>query len=148
MYSKYGNQLKNTWRKTVADYVKSSPIEMKSNPKALLRYAKNKLNFKNTISDLLDNGKIISDDNDKEKAFNMFFKSVFTKEPDRLPDFTLNVKCSVEHVFFLTDKIKKKLDNLKPYKSPRIDEVHPRVLKELSNKLSLLLSLIFFEIIQ
>ena len=104
---------------------------MKSNPKAFFRYAKNKLNFKNAIPDLVDNGKILSDDTSKAKAFNMFFKSVFTEESDCLPDFNLNVKSSIEHVFFPADKIKKKLDNLNPYKSSGPDKLHPRILKEL-----------------
>ena len=50
-------------RKTLAekqlqDYEKSLSREVKSNPKAFFRYAKNKLNFKNAIPDLVDNGKI------------------------------------------------------------------------------------------
>ena len=43
---------------------------MKSNPKASFRYTKSKLNFKNAIPGLVDNGKIISDNNGKAKAFN------------------------------------------------------------------------------
>ena len=81
--------------------------------------------------------------NGKAKAFNMFFKSVFTGESDCLPYFNLNVKSSIEHVSFPKDKIKKKLDNLNPYKSPGADELHAKILKELSNELSLPLSLIF-----
>ena len=41
---------------------------------------------------------------------------------------------------FLVDKIKKKLDNLNPCKSPGPDEFHPRILKELSLPLSLIFS--------
>ena len=143
MYAKYRNQSQNTCRKAVTDYEKSLSREVKSNPKAFFRYAKNKLNFKNAIPDLVDNGKILSDDTSKAKAFNMFFKSVFTEESDCLPDFNLNVKSSIEHVSFPVDKIKKKLDNLNPYIPPGPDELHPRILKELSNELSLPLSLIF-----
>ena len=73
----------------------------------------------------------------------MFFKSVFTEKADCLPDFNLNVKPSIEHVSFPADKIKKKLNNSNPYKSSGPDELHPRILKELSNELSLPLSLIF-----
>ena len=143
MYAKYENQSKNACRNAVADCEESLLREVKSNPKALFRHAKKKLNFKNAIQDLVDNGKIISDVNGKAKAFNMFFKSVFTKEADCLPDFNLNVKSSIENVSFPTDKIKKKLDNLNPYKSPRADGLRPRILKKLSNELSLPLSLIF-----
>ena len=69
------------------------------------------------------------------------FQKCFYREIS-LPDFNLNVKSFIEHVSFLIDKIKKKLDNLNPYKSPRADELRPRILKELSNELSLPLSLV------
>ena len=113
---------------------------MKSNPNAFLRYIKNKLNFKNAILDLVDNGKILSDNNGKAKAF-MFFKSAFKKELECLPDFNLNAKSSIEHVSFPADKIKEKSDNLNPCKSTGADGLHPRILKELFNELSLSLSL-------
>ena len=100
MYAKYRNQSKNACRKAVTDYEKSLSKEVKSNPKAFFRYANNKLNFKNAIPDLLDNGKILSDDTIKAKVFNMFFKSVFTEESDCLSDFNLNVKSCIEHVSF------------------------------------------------
>ena len=48
----------------------------------------------------------------KQKAFNIFFTSAFTKESDCLPYFNLDVKSSIEHVFFTTDKIKNKRKNL------------------------------------
>ena len=101
------------------------------------------MNFKNVIQDLVDNDKILSDDNGKPKVLNMFFKSIFTEESDCLPDFNLNVKSAIEHVSFPADKIKKKLDNVNRYKSPGFDELHPRILKELSNELSLPSSLVF-----
>ena len=123
MYAKYRSQSKNACRNAVTDYEKSLSREVKSNPKAFFRYAKNKLNFKNAIPDLVDNGKILSDDTSKARVFNMFFKSVFTEKSDYHPDFNLNVT-SIEHVSFPADKIKK-LDNLNPYKSPGPDELHP-----------------------
>ena len=95
------------------------------------------LNFKNTISDLVDNGNILSDGTSKAKAFNMFFKSVITEESDCLADLNLNVKSSIEHVSFPADKIKKNLDNLNPYKSPGPEELHLRILKKMSNESSI-----------
>ena len=79
MYAKHRNQAKNSGRKVVTDYEKPLSREVKSNPKVFFRYAKGKLNFKNAIPDLLDNGKILSDGNSKAKAFNMFFKSVLQR---------------------------------------------------------------------
>ena len=79
MYAKYRNQSKKACRKAVTDYEKSLSREVKSNPKAFFRYAKNKLNFKNAIPDLVDNGKILSDDTSKAKVFNMFFISILQR---------------------------------------------------------------------
>ena len=76
MYAKHRNRAKNSGRKAVTDYEKPLAREVKSNPKVFFRYAKGKLNFKNAIPDLADNGKILSVGNSKAKAFNMFFKSV------------------------------------------------------------------------
>ena len=87
------------------------------------------MNFKNAIPDLVDNGKILIDDTSKATVFNMFFKSVFAEESDYLPYFNLNAKSFIGQFSFLEDKIKKKLDNLNPYKSPGPDESHPRILK-------------------
>ena len=81
MYEKYRNQLKNACQKAVADYEKFLSRDVKSNLKVFFRYAKNK--FKNAIPDLFqinaisDNGKIISDDNGKAKAFKICFSKVF-----------------------------------------------------------------------
>ena len=72
MYAKYRNQSKNTCGKAVTDYEKPLSIEVKSNAKALFRYAKNKLSFENAVPDLVNNGKIINDDNGKARALNMF----------------------------------------------------------------------------
>ena len=134
MYAKFRNQSKNACRKAVTDHKKSLSREVKSNPKAFFSYVKYKLNFKNAIPDLVGNGKIISNDNGKAKAFTMFFKSFFTEESACFPDFNLNVKSSIEHFSFTKDKIRKKLDNLSPYKSSGADELHPKILKALSNE--------------
>ena len=82
-------------RKTLAEkqsQIIKHPCREKWNltQKAFLRYAKNELNFIIAITDLVDTVKILSDDTRKTKAFNMFFKSVFTEESDFFPDFNLN----------------------------------------------------------
>ena len=78
--AKYINQSKTLAEKQLyIDYRKSLSREVKSNPKAFFRYAKNKLNFKNAIPDLVDNGKILSDDTSKAKVFNMFFISILQR---------------------------------------------------------------------
>ena len=118
----YRKNSKNIWAQAAADYEKSLLREVKSNPKAFFRCATSKLNFQKPVSDLLDYVKIISDSNCQAKAFDIFFKIVFTKESDHLQDFDLTAKSSIENVSFPTDKIKMKLENLNSYKSPEADE--------------------------
>ena len=77
MYTKYRIQLKNACSEAATDYEESLSKEAKSNPKAFFSYAKNKLNFKNVIPYLVDNGKILSGNNGKAKAFNIFFQKYF-----------------------------------------------------------------------
>ena len=106
MNAKCRNQSKKACRKAGTDYEKSLSRDVKYNPKAFFRYAKNKLNFKNAIPNLVDNGKILSDHASKAKAFNVSFKSILKEESARLQYINLNVKFSIEHVSFLPDKIK------------------------------------------
>ena len=61
MFGKYRNQSKKACRKAVTDYEKALLRKVKSNPKAFFRYSKNKLNFKNVVPDLIENGKTKND---------------------------------------------------------------------------------------
>ena len=73
----------------------------------------------------------------------MFFSSAFTKETDTLPEFHTPSENTIDSISFIVDKVKSKLRELNPYKSAGVDRLHPRILKELSEELSTLLSIIF-----
>ena len=90
--AKYRNQSKGRCTKAIAKYEKSLSREVKTIPKAFFKYAPSKLNYSQTIPDLKDGNKTISDNCEKAKAFNMFFTSVFTKETDTLQNFILPVR--------------------------------------------------------
>ena len=78
---------------------------------------------------------IISDEG-KATLFNSFFKSVFTKEKYTLPDFEPVCEANICEVVFSEERFKKKL-----LKSPGAENLHPRILKDLSVNLSLPLSI-------
>ena len=73
-----------------------------------------------------------------------FFSSVFTEEDDLvMPELDINPYIpKLDILNISTETIKKKLDNLKIDKSPGPDNIHPRILRELSNILSEPLSII------
>ena len=145
IYVKYRNQAKRACRKAVSDYEYSLSKEVKSNPKAFFAYAKSKLKYASSIPDLKDGSKIITSDEGKATLFNSFFKSVFTKEKSTLPDFEPVCEANISEVVFSEERVKKKLLNLNPYKSPEADNLHPRILKDLSVSLSLPLSILYSE---
>ena len=84
-------------------------------------------------------------DEGKATLFNSFFKSVFAKEKNTLPDFEPVCEAHTSEVAFSEEKVKKKLLNLNPYKSPGADNLHPRILKDLSVSLLLPLSILYTE---
>ena len=145
IYVKYRNQAKRRCRKPVSDYEHSLSKEVKSNPKAFFAYAKSKLKYASSIPDLKDGSKIITSDEGKATLFNSFFKSVFTKEKSTLPDFEPVCEANISEVVFSEERVKKKLLNLNPYKAPGADNLHPRILKDLSVSLSLPLSILYTE---
>ena len=54
-------------------------------------------------------------------------------------------EANIIEVVFSEDKVKKKLLNLNPYKSPGAENLHPRILKELSVSSSVPLSILYTE---
>ena len=110
-----------------------------------MAYAKSKPKYASSIPDLKDGSKIITSDEGKATLFNSFFKSVFTKEKSTLPDFEPVCEANISEVVFSEERVKKKLLNLNPYKAPGADNLHPRILKDLSVSLSLPLSILYTE---
>ena len=137
------NQSKRACRKIIAEYEKFLSREVKTNPKAFFKHASSKLNYSGTISDLKDGNKIISENCQKAKTFNMFFTSVFTKEANTLPQFHTPSENTIDSIFFTLHKIRSKLKELKNFKSAEVNGLHPRILKELSEEISTTLSIIF-----
>ena len=145
IYVKYINQAKRACRKGVYNYEHSLSKEVKRNPKAFFAYAKSKRKYASLIPDLKDGSKIITSEECKATLFNSFFKSVFTKEKNTLPDFEPVCEASISGVVFSEERVKKNLLNLNPYQPPGADNLHPRILKDLSVSLSLPLSILYTE---
>jgi hypothetical protein len=98
------------------------------------------------------NPKSLKTDVDAEKANILaeFFSSVFTIEPQNsIPTLeTRETENSWTQVNITQAQIKKVLDNLQPYKSPGIDNINPKLLKELSAEIAKPLEIIFNRSIQ
>ena len=144
-YTKARNQAKNACRKAIRDYEKTVAHDAKRNPKRFFAYVRSKLNTKDSVADLNDNGCKVSSDDGKANVLNRFFSSVFTTE-----NLTNLPSCEEKHfssclsdVVIDSADVARRLLALDPNKSPGPDGFHPRLLKELAQELSPSLSLIF-----
>ena len=77
--------------------------------KHFLIYASSKLHYSQTIPDLKDGNKIISDNCETAKIFNMYFTSVFTEEIDTLPQFHTPSENTIDWISFTVDKVQSEL---------------------------------------
>ena len=150
-YSQARNQSRWECRKAIRDFEKKIAAEAKKNPKSFYRYARSKLKTKTTIADLVrEDGSLASSDKEKAEALNEFFGSVFTREDlDNMPTFEDRLFNSLlEDMEFTVEDVKKKLDKLKPDKSPGPDSIHPKILHELSDVLAKPLTILFQKSLQ
>ena len=87
----------------------------------------------------------MTSEEDKATIFNSFFKVVFTKENNTLPSFEPICDANISKVVFSEDKFKKKLLNLNSYNLPGANNLHSRILKEISVSLLIPLSILYTE---
>ena len=68
------------------------------------------------------------------------FLKVYSRKKNPLPDFELVCKANISEVVFSEERVKKKLLNFDPHKSTGVDNLHLRILNELSVSFSVPLS--------
>ena len=154
-YNRVRNQVVKLTRRARKTYERNLSQEAKSNPKRIWQYINSKSKTRQGISDLCvdpRDPKSAKTDHDENKANILaeFFSSVFTVEPQEdVPSLEIrSVLHEWSNVSVRSEDIEKILKGLKPDKSPGLDNLQPRLLKELSTELSKPLALIFSRSIQ
>ena len=137
------NAIKQVIRNQEKAHQHAIAAECKLNPKKFWGYVKSKSNIKNTMGNIKvcdSNGKadIIVDDERKSNVFADYFSTVFSHEPDTEIDklHNINYQYNMSDLNISRDTVQDKLSNLRIDKSPGPDNIHPRVLKELQDQLS------------
>lgn len=119
---------------------------IKTDSKSFWNYVNSQTKTKHGICDLTDqDGNLTSSDIQKANLLNTFFSSVFTNEKtDVIPTLVdRNFTSDLSDLHISNDMVVKKLNKLNPGKSPGIDGIHPKVLKECSECISEFLSSMF-----
>ena len=140
------NKLRGLTRQLRHDFEAQLVSNIKANPKAFWRYSNSGLKVKPRIGDLRNSvGTLESDDKAKAVILNDFFAGVFTAENTScIPEpATRHAVVPLDDIIISRCSIEQKLRALKATSSPGPDDIHPRVLKELSQTLSLPLALLY-----
>ena len=149
-YNKIRNKVKSTIKKLKKNFERELVKKAKQNPKAIWKYIQSKSKTRAQLGKIHidpENPKTATTDDDKEKAeiFSKYFKSVFVEEPPH--DIPTIESRFVEHemppLFITKDMVSKVLNKLKVDKSPGLDQIHPKILKELAEKIADGLAIIF-----
>ena len=138
--------LKRSIRNSKKNYERKLGNDAKNNPKKFYSYLKSKSSNKESIGPLkkLD-GSETKNDIEVAETLNDFFGTVFTEEDlDNMPVLdTILADVPMTEVIFSTEKVMKKIDNLKLYSAPGPDGITPKILKTFSEQISLPLSMIY-----
>jgi len=150
-YTKARNAAKAETRRAVRDFEREIAKRAKTNPKAFYSFVNSKLRTRSTVGDLrLQNGVEVISKSGKADILNQFFSSVYTQETtDNIPSpqhttvkkQLLDIEIKEQEVFQLLNKTK--ID-----KSPGLDGIHPRVLKECATELAKPLTILFRNTLQ
>ena len=144
-YTRARNQVKWAMRKSVKDREISLAKSIKTNPKAFYDYISSMSKRKDGVANLSKpGGSLTESDMEKAEVLNTFFSSVFTREDtDNIPSFPSRSDATITTITVTEEDIKKKLDNICPSKACGPDDIHPQLLKELSQELARPLCILF-----
>jgi hypothetical protein len=144
------NKVRNLTRKAIKSKEKEIAKHIKDNLKKFWHYTQSRMKTCRGISDLViktENGKEVLTNNDDEKAetLSKFFSSVFTNEGDGdIPRLnTHDIKEKLGRLIVTEETVLKRLRELNISKSPGPDNIHPRILHDLSEALCIPTTIIF-----
>lgn len=128
-------EYENRSRQCLVNYEKKITGQLKSNPKIFYSYLASKKKVKNTISGLKNNdGELLTSAEDIANELGSFFHSTFIEEPDGLiPEINYKSKDMIEDLDITKEQVKVVLSEINSAKSVGPDNIHPKLLKALSD---------------
>lgn len=145
-YKTAKNQACRITREARKNYEKSVATNIKDNPKEFWSYIKSQTGTCNGIAPLKTvDGHLALEPEEKAECLNNFFSSVFTKERTAtMPQMsTRQNEETTERVHLTCQDIQEEIARMKTGKSAGPDDIHPKVIKETCQEISVPLSIIF-----
>ena len=150
-YTKYKDALKETTneiRESKRNFERKLAANIKQDNKSFFAYIISKQKVKYVVRPLKDSeGLVITKGIEMSDALNIYFSSVFTLEdknnlPGHEPLLADNVEC-LTNMLITPAMIVTKIKKLKDNKSPEIDGMTPKLLKEIAEEISVPLAIMF-----
>ena len=142
-FKKLRNKIRTKTRIARKAYEKNIAKEAKSKPKVVYRYMNSKTKMRPGIGKICTvtsdpNSKTTDIDSEKAEIFSEYFSSVHTIEPEgEIPTLEKrNITIEMRPLNITTKMVYEMLGKLKVNKSPGIDELSPKLLKELAEELT------------
>lgn len=147
-YVKERNKTNRIERDERRAYEKKLAKEVGLNRRGFFKYVNSKLTVRPEISALLKtNGELVHDEKEMANVSNQYFHASYNEpiENEELPEMDSMCDEDISNIHITQEKVKVKLENLNRYKNGGPDKIHPHVLKETAESISLPLSMIFRE---
>ena len=146
-YKKVQKEVQAAVKNAKKNYEKKLAKDCKKNPKTFWSYMKKKTSNRVTVGPLKDSQQnLVTDSKDQANILNRWYCSVFTREDlENVPEAVdvYDGPDTLEEVVITSEKVKKKLLNLKPKSAPGPDKISPAVLQSLADILCVPLTSIF-----
>ena len=119
---------------------------LKSNPKTFWSYVSQKTKRRETIPAIRrEDGSFTQTDLEKAEELSLFFKSVFVYEGPGLWQINTTHKCMEDNITFTEKEVLEEINALNTAKSAGVENISPRILKEIGSGIAPLLFQIMTE---
>ena len=122
--------------------------EAGSNRRAFFKYVNSKLKVRPDVSTLIgENGELVHDEKEMANIYNRYFHASFNRPVDGevLPDRNPQCEQIISELDVNVDLVRKKLEGLNRFKGCDPDNIHPHVLRETAQSISLPITMIYRE---
>ena len=146
-YVRKRNESTHAIKQARKDFEAAIAKDCRKNPKGVWNYMKSTQKVKTKIPNLKkSDGSYTTSDEEIAEVLNQQYFSVFTKENlNNIPDIPLKelITEPLSDIDIKEDDVKKLLKKLLPNKSPGLDGLHPKVLKEVADEIATPITIIF-----